>query len=354
MNRILLTGGAGFIGGHLARALSEAGWEVKGLDLLSPQVHDDPERSKAEFEGDLAVGDVCDRELVASLVHGCDAVVHLAAETGVGQSMYEPDRYERVNVGGTGVVAAAARDAGAALVNISSRAIYGEGAYRCPTCGDSFGRPYCPEAIPRPSAEQDPPLPVSVYGETKMAGERTVEHARAAGLEAVTLRPQNVVGPGQALGNPYTGVLSAFAARIRAGLTLQVYGDGRQTRDFVDVADVARVISWLLDERNRWPTEGILNLGSGRRTTLVELAETARACAAEPPAIEHVEVKRAGDIEHACADMTLAGSVGAPPPRIPLAEAVQRFLAWAESRPAAPASLWDDALDELRQRDLLS
>jgi dTDP-L-rhamnose 4-epimerase len=338
----------GFIGRALVRRLRAEGREVRILDSLSPQVHPSPEEMLGD--PDLVVGDIRDPAAVESAAEGCPAVVHLAAETGVGQSMYERSRYEDVNVAGSQVVAQAAARAGALLVNLSSRAVYGEGAYECAQHGERVGGRCCLDATPRASRESDPLEPTSVYGETK----QTAEEAVAAG-NVLTLRPQNVIGAGQAVANPYTGVLAAFAARLRAGLDLQIFGDGSQTRDYVHVEDVVSIIAWALDNPGNWPPGRRMNVGSGRRSTLVELAHAmARAHGMPEADLSFLPIRRAGDIEHACADLEVLRSAGAPIPATGLDVAVGDFAAWAATQPAVSPKLWDAALEELEERRLLA
>ncbi|PRY63218.1 dTDP-L-rhamnose 4-epimerase [Knoellia remsis] len=356
---VLITGGAGFIGQHLARRLRTAGHDVLALDSLLGQVHLDPDASVAAFPGEVVVGDVAEAATWENLDQRDDidtltAVVHLAAETGTGQSMYEPERHRRVNVGGTKLAVAFAQRHAIPLVALSSRAVYGEGRHGCPVHGTTFGSPCCERAVPEASQESDEHRPVSVYGETKSEGE-TVIARRADGIPATILRPQNVIGAGQALHNPYTGVLAAFLAMLKEGRPLTVYGDGSQTRDVVHVSDLVETIAWSLDNP---PTPGetrILNSGSGIRTTLLELAECAAAGApVVSPGITHLDVHRAGDIDHACADLTLTRELGAPLPRWSPADAVAEFITRSWTETGAPADAWDDALDELSQRGLTS
>lgn len=349
MRRVLITGGAGFIGFHLARRLDAAGWAVAGLDNLSAQVHLDPAASRRRFVGDLVEADVLDPDVLDGIAP-VDAVVHLAAETGVGQSMYETERYRRVNVEGTERVARWCAAHRTPLVFFSSRAVYGEGRY---TCADHPGvedGTCCGKAEPRASREEDPWAPVSVYGETKVDGERLLLEGAAGEAPVTIVRPQNVIGVGQALHNPYTGVLAAFLARLKEGRPVQVYGDGSATRDFVDVVDVAALVEALL--ATPAPTPLVINCGSGRRTSLVELAHHAIAGAPVAGTIEHVEVHRAGDIAHACADLTRLRELGLPEPRVPVADAVAAFVAAGWDQPGAAASAWDEALEDLTDRGL--
>ena len=350
--RILVTGGAGFIGQHLARQLAPH-HDLLALDLLSPQVHLDPEASRAAFPGVVVEGDVSEEAAWASLERP-EVVIHLAAETGTGQSMYEQERYRKVNVDGTRLAGEAARAWGCPLVAMSSRAVYGNGRTECREHGTRFGGPCCPEAVPTASTEEDRHVPVSVYGETKSEGE-TVLLGVAAHVPVTIIRPQNVVGPGQALHNPYTGVLAAFLARLREGLPLVVYGDGSATRDFLHVEDLASLIAWCIDNPPLLGSPRVLNAGTGTRTSLDQLAAAAAAGSPQGTApIEHLPVHRAGDIEHACADLTRLHEIQAPTPKWSSRDAVIDFIRQSWSKPGAAATTWDEALAELSDRGLTS
>ena len=346
---ILITGGAGFIGQYVARRLANSGGVV-ALDCMSGQVHRDPESSRSRFPGRVVSGDVLDADAWAEAGR-CDAIVHLAAETGTAQSMYESERYRRVNVEGTRRAVEMAESWGVPLVALSSRAVYGEGRYRMPDGSVVVGRRASTEGgTPEASQESDALAPVSVYGETKAEGE-TMLTSLAASVPVTVIRPQNVVGHGQALHNPYTGVLAAFLARLREGKPVQIYGDGHETRDFVHVSDVAALIEWSLG-RTGTGEPLILNCGSGVRTTLVELAQYAIEGAPTGGTVEHVEVRRAGDIEHACADLARVREVGAPSPEMSPRDAVIDFIAKSWAEPGAESGTWDRALSELKQRGL--
>lgn len=350
MTNYLITGGAGFIGQYVARALTRRGDEVVALDTLEQQVHADPEGAVARFPGDVLRRNVSDPASWADLPE-VGGVIHLAAETGTAQSMYEQDRYRRVNVEGTRLAAEFAASRGLPLVFLSSRAVYGEGLVATSPLASSDGRDFGPDGLFVPSGEDQPHVPLSVYGETKSEAEEIARTALADGRLAI-LRPQNVVGLGQALHNPYTGVLAAFLARLKAGLPLTVYGDGTATRDFVHVSDVAAAIVWALEAPRRGEPV-IANVGTGVRMDLDELAETARAAGRGPEVeITHVEVHRAGDIDHACADMTHAWSLGMPRPRLTSQEAIADFISHSWDLEAADPRLWDRALEELTERGL--
>ncbi|QIM21340.1 NAD-dependent epimerase/dehydratase family protein [Phycicoccus sp. HDW14] len=238
---------------------------------------------------------------------------------------------------------------------MSSRAVYGEGRYECAEHGTVFGERCCAAASPVASHEDDPHRPVSVYGETKSLAEDAAAAECGAEVPLTVLRPQNVIGPGQALHNPYTGVLAAFLAMLREERPLSVYGDGHQTRDFVHVADLAALLAWAVDHPPESGTPRVLNSGTGVRTSLLDLADAAIAGSPLPsPGVTHVDVHRAGDIEHACADLARLRDAGAPEPTWTAREAIVDFIRWSWDKPGAGAAAWDDALDELARRGLTS
>jgi dTDP-L-rhamnose 4-epimerase len=231
-------------------------------------------------------------------------------------------------------------------VFLSSRAVYGEGRYECAEHATTYGAPCCSRALPEPSRETDPHHPASVYGTTKSDAEAAMADAR---VPVSVIRPQNVIGPGQSLHNPYTGVLAAFLAQLRDGRPVTVYGDGHQTRDFVHVRDLTALIVWCLAN----PATRVMNCGTGTRTSLLELASfSAAAAPVSNPGITHVDVTRAGDIVHACASLTEVVAAGAPVPRTTTEAGVAEFIRWGWDRPGAKASAWDEALETLVRRGL--
>lgn len=351
--RILITGGAGFIGQHLAASLVSAGHTVEALDTLDSQVHQDPQEAVRRFPGKVVVADVADTAGWSCLEEPFDAVVHLAAETGTAQSMYETDHYRRVNVDGTRLAAEAAVRWGAAIVSLSSRAVYGEG--RVLAAGETLppGVDGGVDGTLVPSMEDDEHRPVSVYGETKSLGERELSRTVRGRVPATIIRPQNVIGRGQALHNPYTGVLAAFLARLKEGRPLTLYGDGTQTRDFVHVEDVVALIEWSLQEAPETREPRVLNCGSGVRTTLEELAlYSIEAAPGVNVPLEYLDVRRAGDIDHACADLRRVKSVGAPMPRWGTRAAIADFIQSSWGQTGAAPEAWDEALRELKMRGL--
>lgn len=353
--RMLLTGGAGFIGQHLATRFSTDGHGVTALDLLSPQVHNDPDGARQRFPGKIVLGDVCDPQAWARC-GPADAIVHLAAETGTGQSMYQRDRYRQVNVEGTRLAAREAARRDIPLVAMSSRAVYGEGARLEADGTRSYDGAVRAGSVPAPSRESDSHRPVSVYGQTKSEGERVTAEEAAVAVPVTILRPQNVIGAGQALHNPYTGVLAAFLACLKEGRDISVYGDGSATRDFVHVTDLTALIAWAVTHPSA-TEQGprVLNSGSGVRTSLRQLADYAVAATVGSKVdIVHVDVHRAGDIQDACADLTRGRSLGAPEPRWTTPDAVADFVRSSWGQHGADSSAWDIALNELRERGLTS
>ncbi len=315
----LITGGAGFIGRHLIRELQGAGHEVRVLDSLVEQVHAAGPGAPLPASVEFFRGDVRDHSLVGRAVRGVDGVFHLAAEVGVGQSMYEVSRYVGANDLGTAVLLEAALEADLRrIVVASSMSIYGEGLYRT---GDGrfvedasrrpadvqsgLWDPVGPEGEPlqpAPTPESKRPDLASVYALTKYAQERLVLMLAAArGIEAVGLRLFNVFGPGQALSNPYTGVLAIFASRLLNGQPPLVYEDGRQLRDFVHVGDVARAFRLAMERPG--VAGDVFNIASGRNRTVVEIGEAlARAMGREDLEPRILNQARAGDIRHCVAD----------------------------------------------------
>ena len=351
--KILLTGGVGFIGQWLAADLSQR-HELVALDCLLPQVHDDVEADRNRFPGHVIVGDVSN-EADWAKVPDVDAIVHLAAETGVGQSMYEVDRYVRVNVEGTRLAAKKAAELGVPLVSMSSRAVYGQGRYEYADGAVEFGLPTRDGAVPAASHEDDPHNPVSVYGETKSDAEKLLQDEFAKRMPITIIRPQNVIGPGQALKNPYTGVLAAFLARLREGKPIQVYGDGSATRDFQHVQDLAATIAWCVENPPAVGDVRVLNAGTGYRTDLTELAQAAIDGSPSGEAdIEYRQVTRAGDIDHALADLSRQRELGVPASKWSSHDAVADFIRRSWDGARVDSSIWDKALDELSQRGLTS
>jgi dTDP-L-rhamnose 4-epimerase len=338
--RILITGGAGFIGRHVARALLERGDTVRILDSFIEQVHPPgaaPDPTLRETE--VLRGDVRDLALVARALRGIDAVVHLAAEVGVGQSMYAIDRYVGANDLGTAVLFQALIDAPVARVVVaSSMSIYGEGLYRTRDGAliedvergardggvwdivDARGHALIP--VPTPDAL------------TKYVQERlTLTLAPAYGMQGVALRLFNVYGPGQALSNPYTGVLAIFAARLHNGQPPMVFEDGEQRRDFVHVEDVARAFLLALDRPEA--AGGVFNIGSGRSVSINQVAQAIAHAMGRPHLRPELAGKaRVGDIRHCFADITRARGQLSFAPRRSFDDSLGELAEWARHQQA--------------------
>jgi dTDP-L-rhamnose 4-epimerase len=369
--KVLVTGGAGFIGSHLADRLLAEGHEVRALDNLDPQVHGGGQRPDyLDPAVELQVGDVRDHAAVARALEGVDAVYHFAAAVGVGQSMYEIERYTSVNAIGAAVVleeVVERRTAIGKLAVASSMSIYGEGQYRNPRTGESGIAPGLrPESQlaekqwellgedreplePEPTAETKPLRPTSVYAVNKRDHEELFLSVGAAyGIPAVALRFFNVYGERQALSNPYTGVAAIFSSCLLNDREPVVFEDGRQTRDFIDVHDLVRGCALALT------TDGAdgrtLNLGTGHATSIVEVAHTIAAGLGKEIEPKLVEQYRAGDIRHCFADTRLAEELLGFRAEIALADGMRDLLVWLEGQEAVDSV--DSALEALVARGL--
>ena len=370
-DRVLITGGAGFIGRHLARALLDEGREVRVLDSLIEQVHGGGVRPEGlDPEVELLVGDVRDPDAVGRALAGADAVIHLAAEVGVGQSMYAVDRYVSVNDYGTAVLFQGLIERPVRRVVVaSSMSIYGEGLYRDVAGGlhesvlrkprttgsdepwdplDGAGRPLQP--VPTPEGKR--PSLVSVYAITKYVQERlTLTLAPAYGMEGAALRLWNAYGPGQALSNPYTGVLAIFASRIHNGQSPVIFEDGAQRRDFVHVGDVARAFLLALDHPAA--AGGVFNIGSGEVRDVHEVATLLAEAMGRPDIRPEIANKaRAGDIRHCIPDISLARRVLGYTPRQDFREGLAELAEWVALQQAQDRVA--EARRELEARGLVA
>jgi len=359
---VLITGGAGFIGSHLADELLAHGYRVRVLDNLTPQVHggdERPEHLAADLE--LIVGDVRDPDAVARALDGVDAVVHLAARVGVGQSMYELAEYTSVNSLGTSVLLEALLHRPVErLLLASSMSVYGEGLYRAADGGlvDGVERPReqlergeweLPGLEPAPTPETKQPALASVYAVTKFGQERLcLMFGSAYGIPTTALRLFNTYGPRQALSNPYTGVLAIFASRLLNGRSPVVFEDGRQRRDFVSVFDVARAFRLALESEHA--AGEVLNVGSGESVTVLEIAERLARILGADIAPEALGRWRAGDIRHCFADITLARELLGFEAETDRGEALADLAQWLETQPATDR--FDRAAAELAERGL--
>jgi dTDP-L-rhamnose 4-epimerase len=368
MKRVLVTGGAGFIGSHVADELLRAGYAVRVYDNLSPQVH--PARSRPGYlsaDAELVVGDIRDPDGVAHALSEVDAVIHFAAAVGVGQSMYEIAAYTATNDLGTAVLLEAlAKRPVERLVCASSMSIYGEGLARRHNgeivsppersleqlrrgaweLEDEDGSPL----TPLPTPETKIPSLSSVYALGKYVQERmSLIAAQAYGIPCVALRFFNVYGPHQALSNPYTGVLAIFAARLLHDRPPLIFEDGQQRRDFVHVSDVARACRLALESRER----GVVNIGSGITRTITSIAEDLARIMGKESIRPHVIGKyRTGDIRHCYADISRAQAVLGFAPEIEFAQGLEELAQWLASQEAEDNI--DKATAELEKRGLVA
>jgi dTDP-L-rhamnose 4-epimerase len=362
MESVLITGGAGFIGSHVADELLRAGHRVRALDCLVDQVHDDsPAPPYLAEEIELVVGDIRDEEAVRRALEGVDSVVHLAARVGVGQSMYQLAEYTAANTAGTAVLLEALVERPVRkLLVASSMSIYGEGAYEpAPAVertreqlerGEWEPRgPNGEELTPVPTPETKEPSLASVYALTKFDQERMgLLYGAAYDVPTVALRFFNVYGPRQALSNPYTGVLAIFASRLLNDRRPLVYEDGGQRRDFINVADVARACRLALE---RDGADGrAVNIGSGRSASILEIADQLARVLGKEIEPELAGKFRAGDIRHCFADVTLAREALGFEPRVALEDGLAGLAQWLEGQ--AATDRFDEAAAELADRGL--
>lgn len=372
--KVLITGGAGFIGTRLALKLARAGSDITILDNLSPQIHGADASFSPELEASARCvkGDVGDIRMLRDLLADREVVVHLAAETGTGQSMYAVEQYSGVNMHGTAllldtIVNNRPKKLGKLIV-ASSRAVYGEGEYNCPVHGRVFpearlsadleaGRfePNCPACgktvTPLATTESAPFGPSSFYGLTKQMQEQMIlMFAKALGLDGFALRYQNVYGPGQSLTNPYTGILAIFSNLVRQGRGLNIFEDGLESRDFVYIDDVVAATALCADPG----VHGVaaMNVGSGIRTSVLDVAHAIAAYFGADVPIKVTGDFRLGDIRHNFADISRISNLTGFRPDWPFEKGLAEFLAWAETHSASDAG-YDRSLKELSDRGLM-
>jgi dTDP-L-rhamnose 4-epimerase len=375
MSTICISGGAGFIGSSLALRLLSEGHKVRILDNLSPQIHGaNPEDSflfsRIAGRVEFVRGDVRIREDWEKALEGCDSVVHLAAETGTGQSMYLVKRYTEVNVEGTATlleILAEKRHSVKRLVIASSRAVYGEGKYRCEKDGAVYpdgrqetdmiaGRfeprcPVCGEFVERvPTDEESALKPASLYGITKLTQEQmTMTIGRAIGLECAGLRFQNVYGPGQSLRNPYTGILAIFTNLLREGKKINIFEDGRESRDFVYIDDAVESILLALNETAA--VGSVFNVGTGEPLSVIEIVGCLKELVGGKSEIAISGNFRIGDIRHNVADLSRAREFLGFQPKVAAKDGIRRYAEWVLTQ-EADSTGYETSLEEMRKKGL--
>jgi dTDP-L-rhamnose 4-epimerase len=347
--RVLITGGAGFIGSHLADALLAEGYRVRILDALVPQVHG-PKRERPGYlnpDAELLVGDVGAATTIKQALKDVEAVVHFAAAVGVGQSMYEIASYVAANTQATANLLQILTEGGPRvrkLVVASSMSIYGEGAYRCVRCGPCLPPPRSPDRLeskqwemacptcgtsaePLPTAEGKPLAPTSIYAITKRDQEEMcLCVGQAYGIPTVALRFFNVYGERQALSNPYTGVAAIFSSRLLNDQPPLIYEDGAQSRDFTHVSDIVQAT--LLAIRRSEADYQALNVGTGQATTVSRVAEVLAHSLGKRITPQILQTSRAGDIRHCVADISKIRKTLGFQPSVSFPDGMGRLIAW--------------------------
>lgn len=375
--KILITGGAGFIGSNLAFGLIAKGHEVVVLDNLSKQIHgDDPEITSPLYRSikdkvTFIFGDVTKKEDWQKALPGIDVIVHYAAETGTGQSMYEINRYTAVNIGGTALMLdLLANDKNQQVKKVviaSSRSIYGEGKYFSEELGivypehraaeDMTGKdfevkyPGCTAPLQlMPTDEESKIHPSSVYGITKQNQEQMVLCVcKAIGIDAVAFRYQNVYGPGQSLTNPYTGILSIFSSLIRNNKPVNIFEDGKESRDFVFISDV--VDATILGIENPEAANEVFNVGFGAATDVITVAKTLAAKYHAEVPMQITGNYRLGDIRHNFADLKKIESKLGFRPKVNFEEGLTKFTDWVKEQDVSE-SKFEDSIQEMKQKGL--
>lgn len=376
MKRVLITGGAGFIGSNVALKLIEKGYEVTALDSLSPQIHgDNPETTSPLYlsikdKVRFIKGSVISREDWLNALDSQEAVIHLAAETGTGQSMYEIVKYVNTNIGGTALLLDILTNTKHKVKRVlvaESRAIYGEGKYHCDSCGEVYPMdrkdedmsngdyechcPICGKPVKLvPTTEESAIHPSSVYGITKQVQGQLIHLVcPTIGVESVSFRYQNVYGPGQSLTNPYTGILSIFSTRIKNHNPINIFEDGMESRDFVYIDDVvnATIKGLEVPEANGQ----VFNIGTGVATDVLTVAKTlCEKYGIEVP-ITISGNYRLGDIRHNYADISLARKILGFEPKWNFSDGIAQFVKWVNKQ-EIQEDKYEASIEEMKKKGL--
>lgn len=376
MKNVLVTGGAGFIGSNVALKLLKKGYNVTVLDNLSKQIHgENPERTSPLYlsikdKVNFIKGSVTSREDWLKALDGQDAVIHLAAETGTGQSMYEIEKYVDTNIGGTALLLDILTNTKHHVKRVlvaESRAIYGEGKYHCHKCGDVYPLDRCDEDMSKGDFECKCPKcggevellsttedsaihPSSVYGIAKQVQGQLVHLVcPTIGVESVSFRYQNVYGPGQSLSNPYTGILSIFSTRIKNGNGINIFEDGKETRDFVYIDDVvdATILGLEVPEAKGH----VFNVGTGVATDVLTVANTLCEKYGIKVPITVSGNYRLGDIRHNFADICLARNILGFEPKWSFADGIAQFCKWVDKQ-EVQEDKYEASIEEMKSKGL--
>ena len=375
VKNILITGGAGFIGSKLSLKLIEKGYNVRVLDNLSTQIHGNavhlsPLYLSIKDKVDFVNGDVRNMDDWKKAIQKQDAVIHLAAETGTGQSMYEVERYVNVNIRGTALLLdflANNEHQIQKVVVASSRAIYGEGKYFSDTLGVVFPKERSENQMSKgifdhlsdhsnktlkslPTDENSKIHPSSIYGITKHNQEQMIlVGCKSLGIPAVAFRYQNVYGPGQSLSNPYTGILSIFSTRFLNGNPINVFEDGLQSRDFVFIDDV--VDATIIGLESEIANNNAYNVGSGINTSVLKVANKLKELYNSDAEITISGNYRLGDIRHNYADLSEVKSIGFEP-QVCFEEGIEKFIAWVKQQ-KVQQDTYEHSIKEMKEKGLL-
>lgn len=373
--KVLITGGSGFIGSNLALKLIEKGYEVIVLDNMSEQIHgknykDSELYKNIEGKVEFILGSVTSKDSWREAIKGVDKIVHLAAETGTGQSMYEIEKYLDVNVTGTGHLLDILTNEEHTIKKIvvaASRAIYGEGMYNCKTHqtvypvarvekhlskGDFEVKcPICGENVEVLATTEETKIhPTSIYGFTKQAQEQMLMIVgESLNIPVVGFRYQNVYGPGQSLKNPYTGILSIFSTRIKNGNSISIFEDGLESRDFVYIDDV--VDATILGLENESANFQSFNVGTGEATTVIKVAETLKKAYKSDVDITISGNYRLGDIRHNFASNDKITNLLGFKPQFSFEEGIANFVKWVETQPVEEDN-YEQSINEMKEKGL--
>ncbi len=374
--KVLITGGAGFIGSHIALRLIEKGYDVTVLDNLLEQIHgENPDKTSPLYcsikdKTRFIKADVCDKDALEDAIRDADYIIHLAAETGTGQSMYEIKRYVDVNIGGTALlldILTNTKHHVKRVVVAESRAIYGEGKYHCEKCGDVYPTerkdedmakgdfdchcPKCGGNVTLVATTEDSVIhPSSVYGIGKQVQGQLVHLiCKNIGVESVSYRYQNVYGPGQSLTNPYTGILSIFSTRIKNHKEINIFEDGLESRDFVYIDDVvnATIAGMEVSEANGH----VFNIGTGIATDVLTVAKTLCKHYGIDVPLNVSGNYRLGDIRHNYADISLAKRILKYEPKWSFDQGIKQFTDWVNQQELQKDN-YEASLEEMKQKGL--
>lgn len=367
--RVLVTGGCGFIGSHLVDRLVSQGYKVRVYDLLEPQVHHGEKPDYLNKNAEYIFADLRDRDSLRKALRNVDIIFHLASQVGVGQSMYQIEKYTSHNLTGTAVLLdllVNTKNRVKKLIVASSMSIYGEGAYKCKNCGVVYPPErkaeqlrkrdwelYCPQCHkkvkPVPTPENKPLYPSSIYASNKRVQEEMcLIIGKAYKIPTVALRYFNVYGPRQSLSNPYTGVAAIFLARVKNNKPPLVFEDGKQSRDFIYIDDL--ITANILAMENPNADYKVFNVGSGRATKIIEIAYTIISLLGSEVDVNVLNKYRVGDIRHCYADISEIKNALGFEPKVKFEEGIRRLICWAESQRAL--DLTDKAHKELEKHNL--